>query len=173
MTASQPPGRFGALTLASARHASAASARSQAATGPGSTAASSFSSPTVIDYIEGDATVWEKEPLQRLAHDGSLAAYKHDGFWQPMDTLARQEVPRGLWNVRESPLESVVNTRRNRIMKILITGNLGYVGPCVTRRLRACFPTATLAGLDTGYFAHCLTNASCLPETQPRRPILR
>src|SRR5215212_9724016 len=50
-------------------------------------------------------------------------------------------------------------------MKILITGNLGYIGPCVTRRLRTCFPTATLAGLDMGYFAHCLTNASCLPET--------
>ncbi len=50
-------------------------------------------------------------------------------------------------------------------MKILITGNLGYVGPSVTRRLRARFPDATLAGVDTGFFAHCLTNAASLPES--------
>ena len=49
-------------------------------------------------------------------------------------------------------------------MRILITGNLGYVGPCVTRRLRATFPDATLVGLDMGFFAHCLTNALALPE---------
>lgn len=49
-------------------------------------------------------------------------------------------------------------------MKILITGNMGYVGPSVVRRLRQSYPSATLVGLDTGYFAHCLTNASLLPE---------
>jgi len=51
-------------------------------------------------------------------------------------------------------------------MKILITGNLGYVGPSVMRRLRACFPDATLVGVDMGYFAHCLTDAAVLPESQ-------
>lgn len=50
-------------------------------------------------------------------------------------------------------------------MKIVITGNLGYVGPCVTRSLRAKYPHATLVGLDVGYFAHGLTNASSLPES--------
>jgi nucleoside-diphosphate-sugar epimerase len=50
-------------------------------------------------------------------------------------------------------------------MKILITGNLGYVGPWVTRQLRKRYPDATLVGLDIGYFAHCLTNARCLPES--------
>jgi nucleoside-diphosphate-sugar epimerase len=50
-------------------------------------------------------------------------------------------------------------------MKILITGNLGYVGPGVTRRLRARYPDATLLGLDLGYFAHCLTDTNRLPET--------
>lgn len=50
-------------------------------------------------------------------------------------------------------------------MKILITGNMGYVGPRVGVRLRASFPQATLVGLDTGYFAHCLTGAEILPET--------
>jgi nucleoside-diphosphate-sugar epimerase len=49
-------------------------------------------------------------------------------------------------------------------MKILITGNLGYVGPWVTRRLRAAYPAATLVGFDTGYFAHCLTSALHAPE---------
>jgi nucleoside-diphosphate-sugar epimerase len=49
-------------------------------------------------------------------------------------------------------------------MKILITGNLGYVGPCVTRQLRARYPDAVLVGLDIGYFAHCLTGAVHVPE---------
>ncbi len=49
-------------------------------------------------------------------------------------------------------------------MKILITGNMGYVGPCVVQQLRRSYPQAILVGLDTGYFAHCLTNANILPE---------
>ncbi|MCI0557382.1 MAG: SDR family oxidoreductase [Nitrososphaera sp.] len=49
-------------------------------------------------------------------------------------------------------------------MKILITGNMGYIGPCVVQRLRESYPQATLVGLDTGYFAHCLTNVDVLPE---------
>lgn len=49
-------------------------------------------------------------------------------------------------------------------MKILITGNMGYIGPCVVRHLRSSFPGATLAGLDMGYFANCMTNARVFPE---------
>jgi nucleoside-diphosphate-sugar epimerase len=49
-------------------------------------------------------------------------------------------------------------------MKILITGNMGYVGPCVMRRLRESYPDAQIVGLDSAYFAHCLTNAVVLPE---------
>src|SRR5437016_12574245 len=49
-------------------------------------------------------------------------------------------------------------------MKILITGNTGYIGPSVLQRLRWSYPQATLIGLDKGYFAHCLTNADILPE---------
>src|SRR5438552_15404602 len=49
-------------------------------------------------------------------------------------------------------------------MKILITGNMGYVGPSVLKRLRRSHPQATLIGLDKGFFAHCLTNADILPE---------
>jgi nucleoside-diphosphate-sugar epimerase len=48
--------------------------------------------------------------------------------------------------------------------KILITGNMGYIGPCVVSHLRSCFPDAQLVGLDMGYFANCLTNAAILPE---------
>jgi nucleoside-diphosphate-sugar epimerase len=49
-------------------------------------------------------------------------------------------------------------------LKIMVTGNMGYVGPCVLRQLRHSYPQATLVGLDNGYFAHCLTNADVLPE---------
>lgn len=49
-------------------------------------------------------------------------------------------------------------------MKILTTGNMGYVGPAVVAHLRAAYPEAVLVGADTGYFAHCLTTATCLPE---------
>ena len=49
-------------------------------------------------------------------------------------------------------------------MKILITGNMGYIGPCVVKQLRTSFPNATLIGLDTGYFADCLTNSEIFPE---------
>ena len=49
-------------------------------------------------------------------------------------------------------------------MRILITGNMGYIGPCVIQRLRQSYPGATLIGVDTGYFAHCLTNSDILPE---------
>src|SRR5687768_7486341 len=51
-------------------------------------------------------------------------------------------------------------------MKILITGNMGYVGPVVLHRLREFHPRATLIGYDAGYFAHCLTGAPRLPETR-------
>ena len=49
-------------------------------------------------------------------------------------------------------------------MKILVTGNMGYVGPGVVRRLRESYPKAEIVGLDSGFFAHCLTNATTLPE---------
>ena len=54
-------------------------------------------SPQVINYIEGDGTVWEREPLERLAQAGQLAAFKHDDFWHPMDTLRDKIYLEGLW----------------------------------------------------------------------------
>ena len=59
--------------------------------------------PQVFDYIEGDDTQFEKEPLERLAADGELMAYKHDGFWQCMDTLRDKYVLEKLWESGQAP----------------------------------------------------------------------
>ena len=53
--------------------------------------------------IKGDETIWEREPLQRLAAQGQLHAYKHDGFWQPMDTLREKNVLESLWTTGKAP----------------------------------------------------------------------
>jgi len=59
--------------------------------------------PGVFDYIEGDEIAWEREPLQHLAADGQLMAYKHDGFWQPMDTLREKRLLSDLWEKGDAP----------------------------------------------------------------------
>jgi len=59
--------------------------------------------PAAFDYIEGDATQWEKEPLERLANDGELMAYKHGGFWQCMDTLRDKRLLEGMWATGDAP----------------------------------------------------------------------
>ena len=59
--------------------------------------------PKVIDYIEDDATVFERAPLENLSKDGELMAFKHDGFWQCMDTLRDKEFLEKLWNSGEAP----------------------------------------------------------------------
>jgi glucose-1-phosphate cytidylyltransferase len=53
--------------------------------------------PQALDYIAGDSTIWEREPLENLARDGRLAAYKHQGFWQPMDSLRDKNLLEDLW----------------------------------------------------------------------------
>lgn len=59
--------------------------------------------PAVLDLIDGDDCVLEAEPLSRLARNGELAAYKHDGFWQPMDTLRERDDLQSLWNTGDPP----------------------------------------------------------------------
>ena len=59
--------------------------------------------PSVIDYIDGDDTVFEQDPLRNLAHAGQLNAYKHSGFWQPMDTLRDKTYLEGLWEKGTAP----------------------------------------------------------------------
>lgn len=60
-------------------------------------------SPRVFDYLSNDATVWENEPLVRLAKDKQLMAYHHDGFWQPMDTLRDKQLLEELWSTDQAP----------------------------------------------------------------------
>ena len=60
-------------------------------------------SPRVFDYIEGDATVFEKEPMERLAADGELMAFRHDGFWHSMDTLRDKKALEEMWATGDAP----------------------------------------------------------------------
>jgi glucose-1-phosphate cytidylyltransferase len=57
----------------------------------------------VFDYIDGDMTMWEHEPMRRLAADGQLMAYKHESFWQCMDTLREKHILQSLWESGEAP----------------------------------------------------------------------
>jgi glucose-1-phosphate cytidylyltransferase len=59
--------------------------------------------PGVADYIEGDLTAWEREPMRRLAADRQLVAYRHDGFWQSMDTVRDVRLLEDLWQSGEAP----------------------------------------------------------------------
>lgn len=59
--------------------------------------------PEVFDYIEGDDTFFEKEPLENLALDGKLAAYRHEGFWKCMDTMRDKGMLDELWNSGQAP----------------------------------------------------------------------
>ena len=58
--------------------------------------------PEVLDYIDGDNTFFEREPMERLASDGKLNAYKHNGFWKCMDTLRDKESLEYLWNTNQA-----------------------------------------------------------------------
>ena len=60
-------------------------------------------SPKVIDLIDGDDSSWEGEPLNKLASSGELAAYEHQGFWQPMDTLREKNMLEELWQRNSAP----------------------------------------------------------------------
>lgn len=60
-------------------------------------------SPSVLEYIDGDNTIWEKEPLERLVHSNQIAGYKHLGFWQPMDTLREKIYLEELWTNNQAP----------------------------------------------------------------------
>ncbi len=59
--------------------------------------------PKVFDYIEGDNTIWERDPLEKLASEDQLSAYKHKSFWQPLDTLRDKNYLEKLWNSGKAP----------------------------------------------------------------------
>ena len=101
LTAVQPPGRFGALVLKGERVTSF----QEKPKGDGGWVNGGFFvlSPRAIDHIDGDATVWEREPLETMARDSQLAAYFHKGFWQPMDTLRDKNHLEELWASGRAP----------------------------------------------------------------------
>ena len=101
VTAVRPGGRFGALVRTGAQ----VSAFAEKPPGDGGTINAGFFvlSPHALEYIEGDATVFEREPLETLAHKGELVAYDHTGFWQPMDTLRDKEHLEQLWSTGAAP----------------------------------------------------------------------
>ena len=60
-------------------------------------------SPDVVNYIKNDSTAWEDEPLNKIASIGQLVAFKHNGFWQPMDTLREKNMLNNLWDSGKAP----------------------------------------------------------------------
>ena len=101
LTATQLPGRFGALNLSGHRIESF----QEKPHGDGAWVNGGFFvlSPRVLDYIDGDRTVWEREPMERLARNGEMMSFPHNGFWQPMDTLREKNYLEELWESGKAP----------------------------------------------------------------------
>ncbi|HUW39148.1 MAG TPA: glucose-1-phosphate cytidylyltransferase [Rhodocyclaceae bacterium] len=101
VTAVQPPGRFGALDL---QHNRITTFKEKPEGDGGWINGGYFVlSPRVIARIAGDDTTWEREPMESIAHAGQLAAYRHTGFWQPMDTLRDKMALEEMWNANRAP----------------------------------------------------------------------
>jgi glucose-1-phosphate cytidylyltransferase len=102
VTAVQPPGRYGALQFGEQNSVAGFQEKPQ---GDGGWINGGFFvlEPDAINRIEGDATLWEQEPLKGLASDGQLTAFHHIGFWQPMDTLRDRQLLEELWNQGRAP----------------------------------------------------------------------
>ncbi|PSB15756.1 glucose-1-phosphate cytidylyltransferase [filamentous cyanobacterium CCP1] len=103
LTAVQPPGRFGAISLSQGQTKIAQFHEKPEGDGAWINGGFFILEPEVIDYIKDDSTVWEQEPLQKLAHSDQLSAFRHDGFWQPMDTLRDKKFLEGLWQENKAP----------------------------------------------------------------------
>jgi len=101
VTATTAPGRFGALRM----EGTAVEGFQEKPVGDGAWINGGFFvlSPEVLSLINGDSTVWEREPMEKLAASGELTAYKHPGFWQPMDTLREKNQLEALWESGRAP----------------------------------------------------------------------
>jgi len=97
VTAVQPPGRFGSLTLRQEGYRIEEFVEKPGGDGGWVNGGFFVLEPGALDYIAGDATVWEQEPLGTLARDDQLVAYRHRGYWQPMDTLRDRMVLEEAW----------------------------------------------------------------------------
>jgi len=96
VTAVQPPGRFGTLDISGTK----ISDFKEKPAGDGNWINGGFFvlEPSVFEYLKDDTTIWEREPLERLAKENQLSAFKHIGFWQPLDTLRDKNYLDELWN---------------------------------------------------------------------------
>lgn len=101
LTATAPPGRFGALALSGNK----INSFREKPQGDGAMINGGFFvlSPQVFNYIVDDNTIWEREPMERLASEGELAAFHHQGFWHPMDTLRDKTHLEELWQSGKAP----------------------------------------------------------------------
>lgn len=101
LTATYPPGRFGALDISEKRVLNF----KEKPKGDGGMINGGFFvlNPQVLEYIQDDNSIWEQEPLMRLAADNELMAYEHHGFWQPMDTLRDKQHLEELWTSGRAP----------------------------------------------------------------------
>ncbi|MEG3167933.1 glucose-1-phosphate cytidylyltransferase [Sphingomonas sp. LB3N6] len=101
LTATYPPGRFGALQIEGGQITEFL----EKPQGDGGMINGGYFvlSPKVLDYLKDDSTTWEQEPLRTLATDGELMAYEHHGFWQPMDTLRDKQHLESLWQSGKAP----------------------------------------------------------------------
>ncbi|ACT95804.1 glucose-1-phosphate cytidylyltransferase [Dyadobacter fermentans] len=102
VTAVQPSGRFGALNISEANQVNSFLEKPK---GDGAWINGGFfvCEPEVLNYITGDSTVFEAEPLEQIAADGHMVAYKHTGFWKPMDTLRDKHELENLWGSNNAP----------------------------------------------------------------------
>ena len=102
LTAVQPPGRFGALAINQHQHITTFQEKPH---GDGNWVNGGFfvCSPTAINRISNDSTIWEREPMESLARDGQMSAFHHRGFWQPMDTLRDKVYLEELWAAGNAP----------------------------------------------------------------------
>jgi glucose-1-phosphate cytidylyltransferase len=103
LTAVQPPGRFGAISLGQGQTKITTFHEKPDGDGAWINGGYFILEPEVIDSIADDSTVWEQEPMKKLAHSDQLSAYRHDGFWQPMDTLKDKNYLEGLWKSGKAP----------------------------------------------------------------------
>lgn len=103
VTATNPPGRFGAMEISSPNNLVTSFAEKPHSETSLINGGFFVLSPKVLELIGGDQVIWEKEPLEKLANIGQLSAYKHLGFWQPMDTLREKTLLESLWNSGSAP----------------------------------------------------------------------
>ena len=105
LTAVQPPGRFGAFKLDREQHKIFTFKEKPKGDSAWINGGFFVLEPGVMEYITGDSAVWEREPMEKLSSDGMLSAYRHHGFWHPMDTLRDKNLLEELWQSGKAPWE--------------------------------------------------------------------